>query len=111
MKATEIRNILSIYDDDELNAACIAEMNEDLQDEIVKRICVAHGVSKLYGSILKFEIIKQVLENLNFKYVLADEKDESHFFFNQENGTSIDIYPTVFYEKQGTMHMRNFILV
>ena len=62
LKATEVRNILSIYDDDELNAACLAERLEDLQEEITKKICEVHGVSKLYGSRLQFEKVKDILK-------------------------------------------------
>lgn len=110
LSATEVRNILSIYDDDELNAACLAERLEDLQDEIAKKICEAHGVSKLYGPLFKFEKVKEILKDFGFKYAWADEKDESHFFFNHETGDEIDLYPTIWYPKQGEMHIQNIFV-
>jgi hypothetical protein len=110
LSATEERNILSIYDDDELNAACLAERLENLQDEIAKKICEAHGVSKLYGPLFKFEKVKEILKDFGFKYAWADEKEESHFFFNHETGDEIDLYPTIWYPKQGEMHIQNIFV-
>ena len=110
LSATEVRNILSIYDDDELNAACLAERLENLQDEIAKKICEAHGVSKLYGPLFKFEKVKEILKDFGFKYAWADEKEESHFFFNHETGDEIDLYPTIWYPKQGEMHIQNIFV-
>ena len=110
LKATEVRNILSIYDDDELNAACLAERLEDLQDEITKKICEVHGVSKLYGSRFQFEKVKEILKGFGFEYVWADEKDESHFFFNHETGDEIDLYPTIWYPEQGEMRIQNIFV-
>lgn len=110
MKATEIRNTLGIYDDDMLNVACDTERKEDLQDEITKAICDFHGVSKLYGTTLQFGKVKEVLESFGFTYVCADEKNESHCFFNKETGDDIDIYPVMWYPQQDAMRIQIFLL-
>ena len=109
MRATEIRNVLSIYDNDELNIACLAEKKEDLQDELIGQLCDVHGVSKLYGATLKFSLTQEVLENFGFKYLRSDEDAESHQFFNKDSGEEIKIYPLTWYPKQDAMRVFNFV--
>lgn len=110
LKATEIRNVLGIYDNDLLNAAVECERKEDLSTQIVRKIKSFHGVEKFYGVILKFAYVKEVLEDFGFKYDKSDEDAECHLFSNKITGDVVEIYPDIWYPCQGTMRFQNFIL-
>lgn len=111
LSATEIRNVLGIYDDDLLNAAVECERKDDLSEEIARAIVMEHGYTHgLYKKLFSFEKIKSVLERFGFKYEKSDEDSESHLFVNQATGDVIEIYPVIWYSNQGLMHFQNFIL-
>ena len=108
MKATEIRNVLSIYDDDMLNAACECEGKEALLDDIAKTICKTCNVGSLYnGNVFHFSAICNILSQFGFAYWFSDEDNEEHRFINRTNKAEISIYPTIFYLKQGYMKFDN----
>ena len=112
MKPTEIRNILSIYDDDMLNAACECERKDDLADEIANEIVKAHGYNKgLYnGHVFKFALVEKILGKFGFKYVWSEDESEEHWFFNMETKDEISIFPKTYYPNQGNFQFGNFLL-
>ncbi len=110
MKATEIRNILGIYDDDMLNAACESERKDELADEIVKKILKFHGKEKFYKDVFNFSWVKEVLESFGFVYFFSDEENEEHRFINNVTKDEISIYPVTFYPNQGAMRFKNFLI-
>jgi len=99
------RNMLGVYDDDELNAACIAEKQEDLELEIW------HTLSRLVGNNLrktpiKFDELANILsEKFNFDYIGADDTHESYIFSNGQD--ELSIYPNWFYSKPYTITIHN----
>ena len=108
----EIRNILGIYDDDLLNAACECERKEDLAEKIANKIVKFHGFHKgLYnGDVFKFGYVKEILEDFGFKYEKSDDDLECHYFKNKDNGYEISIYPVTYYPNQDAFRFLNFLL-
>ena len=110
MKAIEIRNLLSIYDDDELNIACEEEEHEELAEAIAKKIVDVMELPRLYEQPIKFDSLKEVLRSFGFEYIYSDDDHELYYFFNQETKDEISIYPIWYYSVPGTIRLQNFSL-
>ena len=106
--ARNMRNMLGINDDDELNAACDAETYEELESSIAKDMCNEYGYSRLYDktSVFDFDTIEQLLEEkYNMHYVGADEEQEAIIFEN--DNAELLLYPTIFYPKPNRFRLSN----
>lgn len=110
MKQTEIRNVLGVYDDPLLNAACECERKDELAENIAHTIVKSHGYNRgLYnGDVFNFQKVCKVLKEFGFSYVRCFEKEKSHFFKNHKTGDKIYIYPVFFYPELGNFRFDNF---
>lgn len=100
--ATQMRNMLDISDDDELNAAVETENKEELLSNICRTL--ADGKS-IYKTNIPFEHIQNVLNDFDFELSYVDEDDECYVFNNGE--CEIIIYPTMFYETPNLIRIQN----
>ena len=110
MKATEFRNMLSIYDDDELNMACKEEEHEELAEAIANKIVDVMELPRLYDQPIKFDSLNEILRSFGFEYIYSDDERELYYFFNQETKDEISIYPIWYYSVPGTIRLQNFSL-
>ena len=104
----QIRNITGILDDDELNAACMAEDEDDLASNIVKDLRDEYGFHNIYdkGVVLDFNFIKELLkQKYGMNYLGFDEKDDSHLFGN--NDFVVAIWSKENYPKLAKFHLQN----
>ena len=100
--ATQMRNMLDIDDDDELNAAVETETKEDLLSEI----CATLGNgNSIYNINISFEEVKSVLNDFGFELYDINEDEECYVFDNEQY--EIIIYPTMFYEKPNMLRIQN----
>ena len=109
MSYKQMRNVLSVADDDELNAACEAEEAEDLEWKIAKEICqrLGNGARNLYdGTMYSFDDVSNLLKEYGFRYVGADDENECHTFTNGK--WKLDIVPQTYYTGLGKFTFRNF---
>jgi hypothetical protein len=104
----QIRNITGISDDDELNAACMAEDEDDLESNIVKDLKDEYGFYNVYdkGVVLDFNFIKELLkQKYGMNYLGFDEKDDSHLFKN--NDFVVKIWSKENYPRLSKFHLQN----
>jgi hypothetical protein len=104
----QIRNITGISDDDELNAACMAEDEDDLASNIVKDLKDEYGFYNVYdkGVVLDFNFIKELLkQKYGMNYLGFDEKDDSHLFKN--NDFVVKIWSKENYPRLSKFHLQN----
>lgn len=104
----QIRNITGISDDDVLNAACMAEDEDDLESNIVKDLKDKYGFYNVYdrGVVLDFNFIKELLkQKYGMKYLGFDEKDDSHLFRN--NDFAVAIWSKENYPRLSKFHLQN----
>ena len=104
----QIRNITGILDDDELNAACMAEDEDDLTSNIVKDLRDEYGFHNIYdkGVVLDFNFIKELLkQKYGMNYLGFDEKDDSHLFGN--NDFVVAIWSKENYPRLAKFHLQN----
>ena len=104
----QIRNITGILDDDELNAACMAEDEDDLESSIVKDLKDKYGFYNIYdkGVVLDFNFIKELLkQKYGMNYLGFDEKDDSHSFRN--NDFVVVIWSKENYPRLSKFHLQN----
>lgn len=102
LTATQMRNMLDINDDEELNAAVDTEAKEDLLSNICQTL--TNGKS-IYKTDITFEEIKDVLEDFGFKLIEINDDNECYIFDNEKY--EIVIYPTMFYERPNIMRIQN----
>lgn len=104
----QMRNILGVEDDDELNAAVAAEESEEIETQIAKDICNIEGVNSLYkNNIFDFDEIENMLsKKYGMKYIGPDDEEESHKFKN--DNFILRIYPINYYRGLGKFRFRNF---
>ena len=108
LSSRQMRNILGITDDDELNAAVEAEEAEDLEYDIAKAICqrLGNGSRNLYdGTMYSFDDVSDLVKQFGFKYVGADDENECHTFTNGK--WKLDIVPQTYYTGLGKFTFRN----
>ena len=99
MSYRQMRNVLGDYDDDDLNAAVEAEEHEDLEGQI------RAAISEL-GTQMEFDDLCELLEErFGFEYVGPDENREAHAFSNGES--RLNVFPRTYYDRQGTIRVRN----
>jgi hypothetical protein len=104
----QIKNITGIYDDDELNAACMSEEAEDIGSNIAKDICNKYGFHSIYdkNAVLDFGFLKDLLEQkYGMKYLGFDENDESHLFGN--DNFIVEIWSKEDYPRLAQFHLQN----
>ena len=104
----QIRNITGISDDDELNAACMAEDEGDLESNIVKDLKDEYGFYNVYdkGVLLDFDFVKELLkQKYGMNYLGFNEKDESHLFGN--NDFVVAIWTKENYPRLSKFHLQN----
>lgn len=105
LNPSQLRNMLGIYDDDELNASIGAEERENILSSICKDICATDKSKKIYDGVYNFKTIIDIMKNYGFTYMGPYEEDESYNFTDGEN--EIVIWPDSFYERPGAIHIRN----
>lgn len=104
----QIRNITGISDDDELNAACMAEDEGDLESNIVKDLKDKYGFNNVYDKrvVLDFDFVKELLkQKYGMNYLGFGEKDESHLFGN--NDFVVEIWSKENYPRLSKFHLQN----
>ena len=109
MSYRQMRNVLGIEDDDELNAAVEDEDIETLEWDIAKEICnrLGNGARNLYdGTMYSFKEVSDLLKEFGFRYVGADDENECHTFTNGKY--KLEIVPQVQYSGLGKFTFRNF---
>ncbi|MBP5724031.1 MAG: hypothetical protein J6X18_10730 [Bacteroidales bacterium] len=109
MSYRQMRNVLGIEDDDELNAAVEDEDVETLEWDIAKEICnrLGNGARNLYdGTMYSFKDVSDLLKEFGFRYVGADDENECHTFTNGKY--KLEIVPQVYYSGLGKFTFRNF---
>ena len=102
---TQIRNITGITDDDELNAAAEAEEKEQLESNIWNAIAQMAGGNPRKTSFDFGQLAEMLKTQFNMKYIGTDENQECHTFTDGVN--KLDIYPSTYYRKQGTITLYN----
>ena len=106
LPAKQIKNITGISDDDELNLSIESEENEDMEHDIwlsLKEMAEGGNPSK---HVYQFSDIANMLrEKFGLTYSGPDMNNEGHEFKN--NRFTLELFPTTFYEKQGTMNVYN----
>lgn len=114
MKATQIKNLTGIKDDEILNAACECERKDDLADEIARKITKSHGFESLYrNNVFSFAKVCAILSEYGFTHVIPDDYDcelEQHRFVNETNGDTIYLFPVNFYPNLNKFRFANFLL-
>ena len=105
LNPSQMRNMLDIYDDDELNAASDAVNRENLLSDICKDICETDRSISIYKGVFNFKTIVDIMKNHGFTYMGPYEEDESYRFTSDQN--EIDIWPKYFYERPGAIHISN----
>lgn len=109
--ATELRNMLGVHDDDELNTAVQTEADEELEAEIARTIAHSFGYRRIYDkdAVFNFHEVWDLLKRLyGFDYHGFDEDAESHIFNNGEY--ELTIYPKEFYPRQAEFRFQNMHL-
>ena len=109
--ATELRNMLGVHDDDELNTAVQTEADEELEAEIARTIANSFGYRRIYDkdAVFNFHEVWDLLKRLyGFDYHGFDEGAESHIFNNGEY--ELTIYPKEFYPRQAEFQFQNMHL-
>lgn len=100
--ATQMRNMLDIDDDDELNAAVETESKDDLLSEICATLGNGNSIYKIN---ISFEEVKSVLNDFGFDLYDINEDKECYVFDNGQY--EIVIYPTMFYERPNMIRIQN----
>lgn len=91
MTYNQMRNMLGIYDDDELNAACDCENSEELEEKIAQELSKICG-SRIYEATFYQDQVWQMLkEKFGFVFKEANEEQESYVLENEE--FRLNIYP------------------
>ena len=104
-KYTQLINILGSDVDDEWNVAADAERKEELESEIWRAISNLASGNPRKNTFDFTEAANMLDKNFGFKYVGCDEENETHCF---ENGKDkLELFPSVFYPRQGKMRLDN----
>ena len=109
MTYNQIRNMLGMQDDDELNAACGAEDIESLEGDIWGDIADLAGGNPRKVTFSFRELARMLHNTYGFDYVGPDEQNETHEF-KDENGLELTIAPVMWYPEQGTMRIMSLHL-
>ena len=106
---TQIKNITGIQDDDELNLAAECEYHEEIQGKVWHMLLeLSNGENPRQYTYHFSDICNMLKKQFNLKYIGADEVHECHIFKNNE--FTLDLYPNMFYSKQGTVSVENIII-
>lgn len=102
----QIRNITGITDDDELNAAVESEDNEELESMIWNELkSMANGNPR--ETVYNFDDIAKMLNSkFGFEYIGPEDEHEAHVF--RKGNKTLDIYPRIYYPKQGKIRIENY---
>ena len=106
--ATELRNMLGVEDDDELNTAVETEEDEEMTGNIANTIARTFGYKGIYdrNAVFNFYKVWDILKRVyGFEYHGFDEEAESHIFNNGKY--ELEIYPKQFYPRQGDFQFQN----
>ena len=102
---TQIRNITGIQDDEELNAAVETEKVENMEGEVWRSIAEIAGGNPRQHTFRFNDMSNMLNDKFGFKYQGPDENEEGHIF--SDGKYELEIYPDMFYPKQGTMRIYN----
>jgi len=102
---TQIRNITGIHDDDMLNAAVETERQEQLESNIWRSITKLAGGNPRKTPFEFAQLVQMLKQNYGMKYAGKDDNNECHTFTDGTN--RLDIFPTTYYPKQGTITLYN----
>lgn len=106
LPAQQIKNVTGISDDDELNAAIETENEEELESKIWVALKDLANGEKPSKHSYKFGDVCEMLQNkFGLVYSGPDINNEGHEFKNDE--ITLELFPSMFYEKQGTMNIFN----
>lgn len=108
---TQIRNITGITDDDELNAACLAEECDELGSNIIKDLRDKYGFKRFYDkdTVLDFDFLKKLLkEKYHMNYLGFNESDGGHSFGNDK--FVVDLWTLEGYPRLAKFHPKNLLV-
>lgn len=104
--ATELRNMLGDYDDDELNAAVQSEDNEYFKDEVTKVLQKLCKSQNIYARLAYF-FFPEVQDALEGEFNLKYEGHENEGYVFDNGNFELIIYPVTFYETPGDFRIKN----
>lgn len=112
MDARQVRNVLGIYDDDLLNAACDAMESEEMEERVWK-VFERHMSNRIRIEDAIFEtepIFRELEKQFGFEWKSSNEEYQEWVL---TNGTfDLFIYPVWYYERPGsTFAMYNYHVV
>ena len=114
MDARQVRNVLGIYDDDLLNAACDAMESEEMESRVWKEVFSKHMTCRNGRSDKRVFQAEPVFRELNEKFGFEWKcSDEEHQEWVLTNGTfDLFVYPVWYYERPGNVFsMYNYHVV
>lgn len=112
MDARQVRNVLGIYDDDLLNAACDAMESEEMESRVWK-VFERHMSNRIRIEDAIFEtepVFRELEKQFGFEWKSSNEEYQEWVL---TNGTfDLFIYPVWYYERPGnTFAMYNYHVV
>ena len=92
----QMRNMVGIYDNDELNTACLEEDAEDLWCAIGRELRKFTDGERIWDKVFDTEHVKTMLKDkFDMEYLGTDEEREVYIFENE--GFRLEVCPSLFY--------------